>query len=125
MITEKQCRQIVTERSSGLCEIRFDTVCRGVGESKHHRRKVSQGGRWVPSNIVEACGDGTRGCHGYIEANPVTARGRGLWLYSGQHPLLTPVQLTWRGMTGWYVLDDEGSIQHLSRTAFERVKASL
>lgn len=124
-MTERTCRAIVDERSSGLCEVRFEQVCRGVSESKHHRRKEGQGGRWVPSNIVGICGDGTTGCHGYIEANPVAAKKRGLWLYHGSHPLLTPAKLTWRGMTGWYLLDDEGSIQFLSRTAFERVSATL
>ena len=123
-MSERECRAIVDERSSRLCEVRFE-VCRGVAESKHHRRKEGQGGKWVPSNIVATCGDGTTGCHGYIEANPVQAKRRGLWLYAGSHPLLTPANLSWRGMTAWWLLDDEGSIQWLSKGAFERVRAAL
>jgi hypothetical protein len=125
VISERECRAIVTERSSGLCEARFDGVCRGVGESKHHRRKEGQGGKWVPSNIVDVCGDGTQGCHGYIEANPVAAKRRGLWIYPTQHPLLTPALIVWRGTTEWCLLDDEGSVQHLSRRAFDRLKAAM
>lgn len=124
-MSESTCRTIVSERSGGLCEVRFEGICRGVAESKHHRRKESQGGKWAASNIVDVCGHGTIGCHGHIEANPVQAKKRGLWLYSGQHPLMTPAMLSWRGTMAWFLLDDEGSITYLSRAAFERVKASL
>jgi hypothetical protein len=121
-MSEATCRAIVSERSKGLCEVRIEGVCRGVGESKHHRRKVSQGGQWLPSNIVDVCGHGTIGCHGHIEKNPATARRLGLWLYTGSLPTSTPVKLYFRGLTGWYLLHDDGSITWLSQQALSELK---
>lgn len=92
-----------------------------MGESMHHRRKAGQGGLWTAANIVHVCGDGTVGCHGYLEANPATARKRGLWLYTGQLPLVTAANMVFRGLTAWYLLDDEGSITWLSRRGLDRV----
>lgn len=121
-LSEQACRGIVSERSRGLCEIRIEGVCRGVGESMHHRRKVSQGGLWLPANIVHACGHGTIGCHSYVEKNPATARQLGLWLYTGSVPHLTPVKLYFRGLNGWYLLHDDGSITWLSQRALSELK---
>lgn len=104
-----------------MCEVRIKDVCRGQGESMHHRNKAGQGGLWTPSNILHTCGDGTRGCHGWIEANPASARRKGLWLFRGQAPFATPVQAVFRGMPGAYLLDDEGSLTWLSSVAQRRL----
>lgn len=120
-MNEHDCRSLVRERSGGMCEVRIRDVCRGQGESMHHRNKAGQGGLWTPANILHACGDGTRGCHGWIEANPATARRRGLWLYRGQNPVHSPVQAVFRGMPGTYLLDDEGSLTWLSSAALRRL----
>lgn len=109
------------ERSGGMCEVRIKSVCRGPGESRHHRNKASQGGLWLPSNILHVCGHGTAGCHGWVEANPASARRRGLWLFRGQAPAETAVQLVFRGLSGTYLLDDEGSITWLSSQALSRL----
>lgn len=121
LLSEGACRTLVRERSGGMCEMRIKNVCRGPGESMHHRNKAGQGGLWVPSNIVHACGNGTMGCHGWVEANPATARRRGLWLYRGVKPSDAPVQLVFRGMPGTYLLDDEGSLTWLSSVALARL----
>lgn len=125
-MSEQSCRGQVAERSGGFCEVRFTAtgICRGMGESMHHRRKRSQGGEWVPSNILHVCGHGTIGCHGYIEANPATARRLGLWLFAGQEPSTTPVKLQFRGITGWFILDDTGSLRWLSQRALELIRSS-
>lgn len=123
-ISEGRCRAVVSERSQGLCEARLDVpgVCRGVAESKHHRRHVSQGGLWQPSNVVDICGHGTIGCHGYLEHNPATGRRLGLYLFTGSLPASTPARLSFRGMTGWYLLADDGCITWLSTEALARLK---
>lgn len=109
------------ERSGGMCEARIKGVCRGPGESGHHRNKQGQGGLWTPANVVHVCGSGTTGCHGWVEANPATSRRRGLWLFRGQVPHETPVQLTFRGLSGTYLLDDDGNITWLSTRALSRL----
>lgn len=120
-MNEATCRTLMRERSGGMCELRIKDVCRGPGESAHHRNKASQGGLWTPANIVHACGNGVLGCHGWVEANPATARRRGLWLYRGQKPSDTPAQLVFRGMPGTYLLDDDGSLTWLSSVALARL----
>lgn len=70
---ESRTRKLVAVRSGGVCE-----RC-GLrdAESVHHRLKKSQGGRWSPANCVAVCGDGVRGCHGYIEEHPDAAFAEG------------------------------------------------
>lgn len=127
MTDESRTRAVVAERSAMMCEARLPEVCRGPVESMHHRWKRSQGGLWSPANILGVCGHGTIGCHGYIEANPVSAMRRGLWLRGisvglGQvRPDTVPVQMYWRGMKGHFLLHDDGSITWLSKVALERL----
>lgn len=71
--TEARGRAAVYERSQGRCEV-ASSVCRGRGESWSHIRSRGQGGTWAPDNGLHACGDGTTGCHGWIEAHPEQAR---------------------------------------------------
>lgn len=106
---ETRCRAVVNQRSLGLCEIRIPNVCLGRGDSIHHRFKP--GRIWLPANCVKACGDGTRGCHGWVEHHPAEANERGLWLYPGQIPLETSLIIAWRGIIDWYYLDNRGGIR--------------
>lgn len=100
---EAQTRKLVAARSGGRCE-----MCGLVrAESIHHRRKRSQGGPWTASNCVHVCGDGTRGCHGWAEANPEEAALEGFNLRHGQGPLTTPIQ---SGLHGRVWLANNGSI---------------
>lgn len=127
-MNENTCRALVRERSGGMCEARLKDVCRGPGESMHHRWKRSHGGLWSPANVLHVCGSGTTGCHGYIEGNPVTAMRRGLWLRGisvglGQmRPDVVPVQMVFRGMPGTYLLDDNGSLTWLSTRALAELQ---
>lgn len=73
------------------------------GSERHHRKNRSQGGLWVPSNIILACFH----CHKFITEHPNRARGEG-WgsLYPAWEPAEVPIKL-------WYsiemlLLDDEG-----------------
>lgn len=68
-MNEKMARTIVRERSENLCE-----RCGLYGTTVHHRKNRSQGGKWNPANCVALCGDGTRGCHGWVTMHPLQAR---------------------------------------------------
>lgn len=124
MISEKTARAIVSERSYGWCEIAIDNVCTGSLQSIHHRGKRSQGGSWAPSNLLAACGDGTRGCHGWVEANPAKANALGLWLFAGQQPQETPVYMRWNGTRSWWLLDDHGMLVWQHQTFDDVVPAA-
>lgn len=103
-MNESSARRIVRARSAGLCE-----VC-GLrwAESMHHRRKT--GRVWASSNLLHVCGDGTVGCHGWIEAHPNEAEQAGWWVRSYDVPADAPVlvHISWWGSRQRVLLDDLG-----------------
>lgn len=100
--TETHGRDIVYTRSMRRCE-----VCGRPAASVHHRNK--QGRIWNPANLLSLCGDGTRYCHGWIEANPEHAMTLGLWVPRAIDPTTRPAYcrpaLFW---TAWWIPDDDG-----------------
>ncbi|QDM55958.1 HNH endonuclease [Gordonia phage Trax] len=108
---EKECRRIVYERSEGVCEI----CCMAPAQSVHHRRKRSHGGPWTAANCIHICGDGTRGCHGWIEANPKKAHDRGYWVWSWEDERAMPI-LLWGD---WVLLQEDGSKIKTTEREFE------
>lgn len=105
---ERVGRRIVRERSGGLCELAIPGVCLGRAAGVHHRVKRGQGGRWNPSNLLDACGSGTTGCHGWAESHPTDAQALGISLLSGDEPAREPVTMRWFGQRSVYLLEDDG-----------------
>ncbi|UQS95194.1 HNH endonuclease [Pseudanabaena phage Pam4] len=105
MTSEQRGRAIVHARSyGGLCE-----VCGRPGHSLQHRVKAGQGGTWDPANLLRVCGDGTRYCHGWIEANPRHAMALGLWLHAVDDPTTVPAYIAPPALPrGWWLLDSDG-----------------
>lgn len=97
---EKRCREIVAERSDGLCE------CCGEagGLDKAHRVARSQGGKWDPANILDLC----RMCHSGNHNSPQRAYDHGWHLRSHQDPVGEPALLWKSGVKDWAYLDSEG-----------------
>jgi hypothetical protein len=58
-----------------------------------------------PCNLIDVCGTGTTGCHGWIHAHPAEAYRLGFLVKSGQDPALVPVQ---HFKFGLVYLDDDG-----------------
>jgi hypothetical protein len=78
-------------RANGQCEIRVTGVCLGGlnrGFSRHHRQPRGKGGPNTMANVVIACGDGTVGCHGYIEHHREESYAKGWLVRMGQDPEL-------------------------------------
>lgn len=93
------------EMSCGWCGVPIW----GRAYSIHHRKPRQMGGSRdkrinLPSNGVVLCGDGTRGCHGYLESHRATAYTDGFLLRSLDDRLTTPVVTPF----GAFLLDDEG-----------------
>lgn len=109
-MNEGKCRRVVKTRA-GLGDP-DDARCERCGAppplTMHHRRNRSQGGQWVPSNIVALCGDGVRGDHGWVGAHPAEANVQGWSLRGGDDPLLVPI--FHYAMQSWVQLDDDGMI---------------
>jgi hypothetical protein len=82
--------------------------CGRRAESVHHRIHGDRSDR-RPSNLISACGDGVRSCHGFFEREPEAATEMG-WTVSrfGVDPATARVWLNF-GPYGraWYLLDDE------------------
>lgn len=115
-MSEQECRALVRVRSAGFCELAIPGICTGRAASAHHRFKASHGGGWTPANILDGCGDGTTGCHGWVEAHPSEAQLRGLWLTAGMDPRHEAVLMSWRGIYGWFALDDDGGVYWPGKT---------
>ena len=84
---------LIRERSADLCEI-----CGRRAESTHHRKPRGMGGSKDPAahsaaNLLRVCGDGTRGCHGAIEADRAGAYSNGWLVRQGESPTDVPVLL--------------------------------
>lgn len=101
-MNETSARALIAQRSAGACE-----VCGRPADSIHHRNK--QGRLWTPGNLLALCGDGTRYCHGWIEAHPQYAMLLGLWVPRSQDPLTVPAYVKpAQLLRAWWWLDDLG-----------------
>lgn len=115
-MNERECRDIVHQRSGGDCEIRIAGVCLGRATNFQHRLAKKHGGRFLPSNGLDVCGHGNlSGCHGYIHQNPKLAVERGWTVPSWGDPATTPAEVwMWGHMQAAALLDDAGDY-HLHR----------
>ncbi|ABE67682.1 hypothetical protein Wildcat_77 [Mycobacterium phage Wildcat] len=84
-----RCIPVVYARSRGICE----RCGRREGESYHHRVNRSQGGWWTVDNIVHLCGDGVRGCHGWVTEHPSAAADEGFHVKRWEDPASVPILL--------------------------------
>ena len=84
------------------------------GRSGHHRqlRRVADPDvRHSPVNIIELCGSGTTGCHGWVHQHVKEAERLGLIVPFGIDPLSTPVR-DWHGR--WLWLNQDGTATPLT-----------
>lgn len=99
-------RAVVLARSGGRCEVAADPACRArgrsltsvVGASQHHRLPGRMGGSKRASvhqatNLLQVCGSGTTGCHGWIESNRTVSLCNGWLLHGRENPETRPVLL--------------------------------
>lgn len=113
---DQAVRLVAQQRASDACEVRVLDDClwgggRGLPRSLQHRRARGMGGSrdhelGQAPNALVVCGDGVRGCHGWIEDHPAKATEYGWRLGPGEDPRTTPVRL-WDGREvylgdGWW-----------------------
>lgn len=67
--------------------------------------------RHSPVNIIELCGSGTTGCHGWVHQHVKEAERLGLIVPLGIDPLSTPVR-DWQGR--WLWLNQDGTATPLT-----------
>ena len=112
-MNEAECRMIVRVRADGMCE----RCTRGGAVTLHHRRNRSQlhkSRHWEPANCVMLCGDGVRGCHGWVTVRPTAAHAEGWHVKPWEEPQDVPVY--WRGYR-WVLLDSDGGMSDAEKRA--------
>jgi hypothetical protein len=92
----QEVRQLVQFRFGNRC-----ARCGGFGATIQHRKPRGMGGSSdpainYPSNLLWVCGDGTTGCHGYMESFRFEAYTMGWLVADGMDPAKVPVVL-WDG----------------------------
>lgn len=101
---ERTCRQIVSERSEGMCE-----KCGRAGPlEKAHRVARSQGGLWDASNVLDLC----HLCHHGNHSRPKIAYDHG-WHLRGHTEDTTKERVLMRKgwSVGWALLDNQGGYE--------------
>lgn len=85
---------------------------RGYDWSIQHRKARGMGGakwdstRGSAANGILLCGNGTQGCHGFVEANPDVAREHGWSIYRSEAPEDVAVL---HASHGWVFLEIDGT----------------
>lgn len=69
--------------------------------------------RHSPANVIELCGSGTTGCHGWVHQHVAEAERLGLIVPLGRDPRKVPV-LDWRGRC--LRLNQDGTATPLTQT---------
>lgn len=77
-------------------------------ESFHHRQGRGGTDPHRPANLISSCGDGVRGCHGWIHAHPAAAMSLGLMV--PRLGILTPEDTPIHTTAGWVLLGPDGTI---------------
>ena len=105
-----EVRRLVLERDGYAC-VRCGRSVLGIRYSLGHRKRASQGGRAVPSDLLTFCGWGGEMCHGDVDLYRDPAdEAKGYRLRSWQDPAAEPVMLFSPGGSGTTVwLDDLGN----------------
>ena len=106
-------RRRAWERDKGRC-----VVCGRTAESTHHRQGRSGPDPHRLANLITVCGDGVRGDHGEIHANPSAS-----YAYGRMVPRLgirTPEETPVLTRSGWVLYDNDGGT-----TATEPMKENI
>lgn len=107
---DTQTRDTVLSRDRFACVVCGLSVQAKHG-SVHHRRPRGMGGtkkKDTPANLITVCGDGTKGCHEWIEMNRAEATEYGYLVSARETPKLMEVKY-WDD--NWYLLDDYGEAE--------------
>lgn len=79
------------DRADYRCELEHPEACLGLNHrpwilTRHHRKSRRHPHTNTMANVRILCGDGTTGCHGYIESHPAESYQRGWLVHSWDHP---------------------------------------
>jgi hypothetical protein len=106
--SRKTC-QLVDERDGYCCVRCGKSLYSALAFSRHHRRMRSHSfpGLHLPANVIDVCGSGSEGCHGYIHQHPAESYEKGWLVHSWEDRPETMPVLT--ANHGWVLLDNDGN----------------
>lgn len=107
---KREARDIVRRRDGHRCQMCGASVL-NIPSSVHHRINKGAGGSAKlerPSLLVRLCGDGVRGCHGWVTNEPRMAGLTG-WLLPKNNPDIDSTREPLLTYAGWVLLDDAGN----------------
>jgi hypothetical protein len=95
----------------GLLYLRSERVCERCGLARatnaHHRNAA--GRVWEVWNLLDLCGSGTTGCHGFVTCGEVALSRRYGWVVRREHDALwVPVLVATRHGLRWCYLTRDG-----------------
>ena len=96
------------------CGTNIHDPARWPGRSGHHRQlrhAADPDVRHSPVNIIELCGSGDTGCHGWVHQHVAEAERLGMIVPLGTDPRTTPVR-DWQGI--WLRLNQDGTATRLT-----------
>lgn len=109
-----ETRRTVQRRDRYRCAIcDRETGSHWSGDSIHHREPRSHPFDRLhqPENLLQLCGSGTTGCHGWVHAHPARAYRLGYFVHTGKDPATIPVYYR---TGGWQQLNKDGTRHPLS-----------
>ena len=89
-----ETRRTVQRRDRYRCAMcDRETGSHWSGDSIHHREPRSHPFDRLhqPENLLQLCGSGTTGCHGWVHAHPARAYRLGYLVHTGKDPATIPV----------------------------------
>lgn len=104
-----ETRRTVQRRDRYRCAMcDRETGSHWSGDSIHHREPRSHPFDRLhqPENLLQLCGSGTTGCHGWVHAHPARAYRLGYLVHTGKDPATIPVYYR---TGGWQQLHTDGT----------------
>lgn len=104
-----ETRRTVQRRDRYRCAMcDRETGSHWSGDSIHHREPRSHPFDRLhqPENLLQLCGSGTTGCHGWVHAHPARAYRLGYLVHTGKDPATIPVYYR---TGGWQQLNADGT----------------
>lgn len=84
----------LVDTRDGKCCVRCGKYLPGKAGGRHHRKMRSQARKdevHSPANLIDICGTGTTGCHGWIHSHPKEAYEQGFLVRSTFDPEKVPI----------------------------------
>jgi hypothetical protein len=120
-----------SQKTKNLVDLRDGNSCVRCGHwlpgnpgGRHHRKKRSQCSKAEKHqvyNVVDICGTGTTGCHGWVHSHMAESYALGYLVHGYADPREVPIK---HFRYGWCRLDVEGGFERLSSDEIKELEVA-